>query len=114
MVDPGKPEDKWHAAAWDEWLRALDGLTYGTVEPRDGTYELVGPHFNGNPEGIAADRFVRHGLDIAEVDRSFDGIRDYLAVHAIEGIVFAHPDGRMCKIRRNDYGFPWGAKGGKK
>lgn len=22
--------------------------------------------------------------------------------------------GRMCKIRRNDYGLPWGAKGGKK
>jgi hypothetical protein len=113
-VDPSKPEDKWHVATWNRWLRVLDGLASGSAKPRDGTYELVGPHFNGNPEGFVDDCLVPHGHDVIEVDRSFDGIREYLAAHAIEGIVFAHPDGRMCKIRRNDYGLPWGAKGGKK
>jgi len=101
-VDPSKPEDKWHVAMSRKWIHD------------DGTYELVGPHFNGNPEGVPNDLLIRHGRDVIEVTRSFDGIRDYLAAHAIEGIVFAHPDGRMCKIRRNDYGLPWGAKGGKK
>lgn len=109
-VDANKPEDKWHVAAWNVY-------TGGTRLPKDGTYELVGPHFSGNPEGFISDQFVPHGiLEIrlhADVtDWTFDGIRDYLSKNAIEGIVFAHPDGRMCKIRRADYGLEWGAKKG--
>ena len=49
-------------------------------------------------EGLAADRFFRNGAEIIDLpDRSWEGIRDYLA----------HPDGRMAKIRRDDYGMPW-------
>lgn len=98
-VDARNPADKWHAAAF-------------FPSPRGGTYELIGPHFNGNPEQQTSDNFRRHGDTPIEVTRTFDGIREYLAANMIEGIVFAHPDGRMCKIRRNDYGLSWGSKKG--
>jgi hypothetical protein len=94
--------DKWHIAA----LRASGPLP-------DGTYELIGPHINGNPEGLDAETFRRHGDVLIDVERTFDGMREYLCNAAIEGIVFAHPDGRMCKIRRNDFGFVWGNKRGE-
>jgi hypothetical protein len=97
-VDAANPADKWHSLAW-------------TMAPTifDGTYELVGPQINGNPEGLSALEFRRHGDWPIEVVRTFDGIREYLVAAQMEGIVFAHPDGRMCKIRRDDYGLPWGA-----
>jgi hypothetical protein len=44
------------------------------------------------------------------VPRDFDGLREYLASFNGEGIVFHHPDGRMVKIRRTDFDFPWNAK----
>lgn len=113
-VDPSKPEDKWHVEAWNKWLDELNAGHRPGGRPVDGTYELVGPHFNGNPEHWLTDSFVRHGKDVIDVVRSFEGIRLSLTDNTIEGIVFAHPDGRMCKIRRNDYGLPWGSKGGKK
>jgi hypothetical protein len=110
-VDGSKPEDKHHVVAW---LAGFD-LTDRTADlPEgllcDGTYELIGPPINGNAE--CADRlmFKRHGDDVREVPRSFHELRAYLQEHAIEGVVFAHPDGRMCKIRRDDFGFLWGHK----
>ena len=27
--------------------------------------------------------------------------------HVVEGIVWHHPDGRMVKIKRKDFGFKW-------
>lgn len=98
-VAADNPADKWHACAFMN----------ANVMP-DGTYELIGPHFNGNPERQGADIFRRHGDNPIDVERTYDGISEYLAAHMIEGIVFAHPDGRMCKIRRADYGMPWGVE----
>lgn len=87
---------KWHA-------QALAGL----AEQEPGTYELIGPKVNGNPEGESGHRLVAHALaDVLDVpDRSFDGIHRFLAAAPVmEGIVFHHPDGRMAKIKRRDYG----------
>jgi hypothetical protein len=39
--------------------------------------------------------------------RTYDTIRDFLATAWIEGIVFHHPDGRRCKVKRKDMGFAW-------
>jgi hypothetical protein len=36
--------------------------------------------------------------------RDFEGVRDYLGKVDIEGIVFWHPDGRMAKVKKKDYG----------
>ena len=75
----------------------------------DGTYELCGPHFNSNREKLDHDAFFRHGDIVLEgVPRDFNGIRAYLEMHNIEGIVFHRGNGEMCKIKRSDFGFRWG------
>lgn len=72
----------------------------------DGTYELVGPKVNGNPEGYAEHRLVRHGADqLQDVPLTFEGLRLYFVAHPdIEGIVWHHPDGRMVKLKGRDLG----------
>lgn len=77
----------------------------------DGTYELVGPRVNGNPERLEEHLLVRHGY-LAAVDhhelktfqRDFDRARDWLLAHdQWEGVVWHHPDGRMAKLKRKDF-----------
>lgn len=89
---------KWHRLAFTK----LD-------DKADGTFELIGEHFNGNPEKVkSGDILVRHGSIILEgVPRTFEGIRDFLETHELEGIVFHRENGDMCKIKRTDFGFEW-------
>lgn len=89
------PEDRWHREAF----AAYDHLN-------DGTYELIGPKIQGNPEGAASHSLVSHAsLQLpADVPRDFDGLRDWLSGKDMEGIVFHHPDGRMAKIKLRDFG----------
>lgn len=75
-----------------------------------GTYELVGPKVNGNPEGAEKHLLVRHGymsaVDYRAVDgmpRDHDGLRAWLADVEWEGLVWHHPDGRMAKLKRRDF-----------
>jgi hypothetical protein len=69
-----------------------------------GTYELCGPKVNGNPEKFDRHVLVPHGLVTLDcAPRDFDGLRDYLTLHAFEGIVWHHPDGRMAKLKRRDF-----------
>lgn len=95
------PEDRWHREAFER------GDLNGDPVP-DGTYELVGPKVQGNPEGYREHRLVPHifeALGMAEQPpRTFDGLREWLAGKDIEGIVFHHPDGRMGKIKLRDFG----------
>lgn len=44
-VNVEKPEDKW-------FLKALVNFTVNNVIPIDGTYEAIGPHFQGNPYNL--------------------------------------------------------------
>lgn len=89
-------EDKWHNEAWVS--------TGGGFE--DGTYELVGPKVQGNPEHFNSHVLIPHGAVILmDVPRSFEGIREYLNARDFEGIVWHHPDGRMVKIKKKDFGF---------
>lgn len=74
-----------------------------------GTYELVGPKINGNPE--RADRHELWAHATAEVlddfERTYDGVRAAVIAHAayrgVEGIVWHHPDGRMAKLKVRDF-----------
>lgn len=77
---------------------------------QSGTYELVGPKINGNPENVDYHQLWRHAASVilANAPRDFEGLRAYLAGHAGEGIVWHHPDGRMAKIKRRDFGHRWG------
>jgi len=87
--------DRYHFEAFDD----NSGL-------EDGTYELCGPKVQGNPEKFDKHYLVKHGSDLLDIkDLSFDGLKEYLNSHDIEGIVFHEIDGeRMCKIRKTDFG----------
>jgi Family of unknown function (DUF5565) len=68
-----------------------------------GTFELIGPKVNGNPEQAAAHTLVRHGDDdLGDVPRDYPGLAAWLRDHPWEGIVWHHPDGRMAKLKRRD------------
>lgn len=71
----------------------------------DGTYELIGPKINGNPEGTSSHVLVSHDRApvITDAPRTFDGLSAYLAKFAGEGIVWHHPNGRMAKLKRRDF-----------
>jgi hypothetical protein len=75
----------------------------------DGTYELIGPKIQGNPEGFPVHTLVAHsdrGLRLFgsfAPERTFAAIRGYLEHAGIEGIVWHHEDGRMVKIKRKDF-----------
>lgn len=90
-------EDKWYREA----LAANPSLP-------DGTYELIGPKVQGNPEHAEAHQLVRHGEGLAGpvegVPRTFDALRDWMRGQDIEGLVFHHSDGRMGKIKLRDFG----------
>jgi hypothetical protein len=77
-----------------------------------GTYELIGPKVNGNPERRERHELVPHAdaetitEDGDQGVRSFSGIRDLvlgLAAEGWEGLVYHHPDGRMSKIKGRDF-----------
>lgn len=97
--DKNNPSDKWH-------LKALQS------QPKleDGTYELCGIHFQNNIDKVTndGDILIKHGADILVVERTFEGIKDYLSKHEIEGMVFHRDSGEMCKIKRSDFGFKYG------
>lgn len=99
------PEDKWHREAW-EYLN-----TEGFVAPPNGTYELVGLKVQGNPYGLDWHTLWLHGsAQLGSIPTDYDGLCEYLAeAWGIEGIVWHHPDGRMVKIKRRDFGLPWPA-----
>lgn len=101
------PEDKWFRAAWDRGKVVADG-TY-----EDGTYELIGPHFQGNPYQAGVDYFVRHGSLVTEpCPRDYAGLRRFFEEHPqLEGVVwwrdFNDVDCDKVKIKRRDFGLPW-------
>lgn len=85
------PDDHWHRAAMKPGIP-------------DGTYELVGPKIQGNPEGFATHELVPHGKEVlADAPRTFAALKEYLLARKIEGIVWHHPDGRRVKIKRRDF-----------
>lgn len=97
-VDFERGGDKWFVAAYKNspWIT------------EDGTYEAVGPHFQNNPYGLDEDCLEKHGrIVIHDCPRTFEGIREYLRTHEIEGIVFWKDGEPKCKIKRSDFGFKW-------
>jgi len=104
------PEDKWH---WEGFDNACRGLFLELGEaPENGTYELCGPQINGNPEKLEEHALINHSLAGGfphpgpPVTVSFPhmALKSWLFYRDIEGIVFKHPDGRMAKIRKTDFG----------
>ena len=96
------PSDKWFVQAFE---RAKQTQTRADLY--HGTFEAVGPHFQGNPYNYEYDKLIQHGIHAVEVERTFEGIRRYLENHSIEGIVFWKDGEPKCKIKRTDFGFQW-------
>lgn len=99
--DENNPSDKWFIKA-KEYAEVL----YNGKLP-DGTYEAIGPHFQGNPYGLKYDELEKHGEIRILVDRTFDGIKKYLSCNDVEGIVFWKDGKPECKIKRTDFGLKW-------
>lgn len=90
------PEDRWHTEAMA--IRAWE----------NGTYELIGPKIQGNKNHAARHTLIRHGCDpIRDDPRTFEAIKECVGMIEIEGLVWHHPDGRMAKIKRRDFGLKW-------
>ncbi len=85
------PGDKWHREALVD-LRM------------SGTYELCGPKVLGNPERLERHQLIQHGYHPVAAPRDFDGLREWLDICDVEGIVWHHEDGRMAKIKGRDFG----------
>ena len=97
------PMDKWLIAAWDNLARKQ-----GTTPIASGTYETVGVHFQGNPYKLEGDTLWRHGTQFVDVERTFEGVRDWLTRVNDEGLVFWLNGEPVCKIKRSDFGLEWG------
>ena len=88
-------EDKWHREAYEK-----------LEDKSDGTFELLGPKVQGNPERMETHILKRHSeADVLNgVPLTFDGIKDFLKDLDFEGIVWHHnKDGRMAKIKKKDF-----------
>lgn len=97
-VDENNPGDKWFVEAYRNTPVELI---------KDGTYEAIGPHFQGNPYKMSFDVLYRHGSELIDVNRNFEDIGIFLNSHNMEGIVFWKDGEPMCKIKRTDYGLKW-------
>lgn len=71
-----------------------------------GTYELIGPKVQGNPERRQSHELILHAnaQEIMCATRTFESIRAVMEPLDIEGIVFHNADGRMGKIKKRDFG----------
>lgn len=97
----------------DRWFFEAFHFSSGSLVAgcEDGTYEAVGPHFNGNNHCLDHDELIAHGQhEITSVYplTSFENIKRFLEKHYIEGIVFWKDGEPKCKIKRSDFGFEWG------
>lgn len=102
-VDENNPADRWFVEAYKNTMST--GFKF-----QDGTYEAVGPHFQGNPDNLSNDVLEKHGIRVIEVERTFEGIKQYLTDNYIEGLVFWKDGEPKCKIKRSDFGLPWNKK----
>lgn len=108
------PEDQWHREALESLIAGI-GID-GALVDADGTYELLGPKVQKNPEATTGHILLCHADATPYiVPRTFEGMRDVLQALnmvpnpldpgiGIEGFVFHHPDGRMAKIKARDFG----------
>jgi len=99
----------WVQVGWgaeDKWFReAAKGGNPDNVSLSDGTYELLGPKVQGNPEKVGEHQLKKHSLatEYENVPLEFEMLKQWLTDKDIEGLVWHHPDGRMVKIKKKDF-----------
>lgn len=91
------------------WRKATDPEDGPPLKFDVGTYELVGPKINGNPERLPFHSLVLHddAQWIKPFSLTFEGLRETVQILAdregFEGIVWHHSDGRMAKLKARDF-----------
>lgn len=99
---PVTANDKYHLEAF---MRMPKEAFVEHTDKLSGTYELCGPKINGNPENFKHHILIPHGKEVCRwCPTDFVALPHWLADARIEGIVWYHPDGRMCKIKLKDFG----------
>lgn len=88
---------KWH-------FEGLSNMYYITLP--DGTYELCGPKIQNNPEEFEFHILVPHveAIQYPDAPRTFNELKEWFIGKDVEGLVWHHPDGRMVKIKKSDFG----------
>ena len=82
------------------WLESMAGRT----DRQPGTYELIGPKVNGNPEHLDDHALIPHDpflLYLAPDPTPLELI-ERCREKGWEGVVWHHPDGRMAKLKVRD------------
>ncbi len=103
-VPPDSKEDKYHREGlYNLGIKLCVG---GLDSPPDGTYELVGPKIQNNPEKYDSHYLIMHDQagEYPDCPRTFNAIKEWFQGRDIEGVVWHHPDGRMVKIKKKDFG----------
>lgn len=105
LVDENNPGDKWFIEAYRTYKKNHAYYIH------NGTYEAIGPHFQGNPYNMVEDTLYCHGdimISPPSGGWTFESIREWLRENETsEGIVFWRHGAPQCKIRRKDFGFKW-------
>ena len=110
---PVEPTDRWHRAAITRIAGPVTVSTGGqgrSTTCAGNTWELCGPHVNGNPHKLAEDVLIQHGAHVLSAPTpptDFEGLRAYLATCPYEGIVWWRNGAPGAKIKRRDVGLPW-------
>lgn len=106
------PSDKWFIEAYNNLKKERGEIEKALGRPlhqiSNGTYEAIGPHFQGNPYGLELDELYKHGSHrFTYMARTYEGVKEWLETHKEEGIVFWLNGEPVCKIKRSDFGLPW-------
>lgn len=98
----------WEPVEQSSFAKAFASTERAGFQP--GTYELVGPKVNGNPERFETHALVRHAdaetFGTTGVPRAYDDLRRLVVAlgrQGWEGLVWHHPDGRMAKLKARDF-----------
>jgi hypothetical protein len=93
--DRNNLSDKYHFEGFDNMDKSC---------LKDGTYELCGPKVQNDVEGCGIHTLLKHGSLLFDTEKVLENPKEFMRYMNIEGIVFLHKDGRMCKIRKKDFG----------
>jgi len=110
LVDENNPADKWHVLSYANTLEAYRTSPFEVAALPNGTYELIGPHVQSNPEQVGAEYLMAHGRQqpFDNVPTDFEGLKEWLTKENIEGIVWWRDlmdvDCDKVKIKLKDFG----------
>lgn len=95
------PEDRWFRAAIEDREHSRVGIAAGT-------YEAVGPHFQGNPHRFVADSLMAHGkVEWEWFEPTFASFVEDFADFEYEGFVWWVDGEPVAKLKRKDFGLSW-------